>query len=231
MSLFYRVSSEWSSIKYFYSVLNTLKREPEQPDGNLLLDEFIARCQAMPQPQVLELGTRRSISMRSTLHASWVPNAGAYLGTDIEAGEDVDIIADVHRLTETVGEEQFDVIISCSTFEHFKYPRLAAHEIMKVLKIGGILFIQTHQSFPLHSYPYDYFRFSREALAGLFGTRMGFNVIVTDYEFPAQICTFRERFSPDQPAYLNVRLFGEKKETTPSNYIYEFDVEMPDSKS
>lgn len=231
MNLFEKTASNWSSLKHYFSVIKTLKQEPEQPDGNLLLDEFIARCQAKLRPRVLELGTRRSIPTRSTRHVSWVPNAGIYLGTDIEPGEDVDIIADVHRLTETVGEEQFDIIISCSTFEHFKYPHLAAYEIVKALKIGGILFIQTHQTFPLHSYPYDYFRFSREALAGLFGTRMGFSVIATDYEFPAKIYTLRERFSPTQPAYVNVRLFGEKSEATPPNYVFDFDVELPGSKS
>ena len=44
---------------------------------------------------------------------------------------------------------------------------------MKALKVGGLIYIQTHQSFPLHGYPHDYFRFSREALASLFGTHDG----------------------------------------------------------
>src|SRR5262249_25204386 len=127
------------------------------PTDSGLIDSFIRRCQAMDRPRVLDLGTKRSLSSRSTPHQEWVPNAGEYLGTDIESGVDVDIVADVHRLTQVTGEEQFDVIISCSTFEHLKYPHLAAHELMKALRIGGVLFIQTHQSFPLHAYPYDYF--------------------------------------------------------------------------
>src|SRR5688572_9113232 len=177
----------------------------------------------MNTPRVLELGTKRSIDSRSTLHKTWVPNASEYLGTDIEQGVDVDIVADVHRLSQVVGEEQFDVIISCSTFEHFKYPHLAAHEIMKVLRIGGVLFTQTHQSFPLHSYPYDYFRFSREALAGLFGTQMGFRVFATDYEFPVQLYAPRTPALINSNSFLNVRLFGEKIEPTPNTYIFEYD--------
>ncbi len=188
-----------------------------------LLDNFVRRCQAMESPRVLELGTKRSIASRSTRHDVWIPNAGEYLGTDIESGEDVDLVADVHRLTQTTGEEQFDVIISCSTFEHFKYPHRAAHEVMKALRIGGVLFIQTHQSFPLHAYPYDYFRFSREALTGLFGVQMGFRVLSSDYEFPAKICSQREPAIADQPSFLNVRLFGEKVGKTPQEYIFEYD--------
>jgi SAM-dependent methyltransferase len=218
----------WSSLRNLFSLTKTLQQTPEQPDGNVLLEKFLAHCQAMPQPRVLELGTMRSVPTRSTRHDAWVPHASQYLGTDINSGPDVDIVADVHRLTETVGEEQFDIIISCSTFEHFKYPHLAAHEVMKSLKIGGILFIQTHQTFPLHSYPYDYFRFSREALAGLFGTRMGFQVHATDYEFPARVFTLREKAIPHQPAFLNVRLYGEKVAKTPAQYLFDFDVQLPD---
>jgi len=195
----------------------------DRPTDNSLLDSFILRCQAMNRPRVLELGTKRSIASRSTRHDAWVPNAGEYLGTDIESAADVDIVADAHRLTQVTGEEQFDVIISCSTFEHFKYPHLAAHEVMKALRIGGVLFIQTHQSFPLHAYPHDYFRFSREALAGLFGAQMGFRVLAADYEFPAKVYSPREPGIADLPSFLNVRLFGEKSSKTPPAYIFEYD--------
>ena len=195
----------------------------ELPAGNSLMHKFISRCQTMDQPRVLELGTKRSITARSTRHDAWIPNAGEYLGADIENGPDVDIIADVHYLTQVTGEEQFDIIISCSTFEHFKYPHLAAHEVMKALRVGGVLFIQTHQAFPLHAYPHDYFRFSREALAGLFGTQMGFRVLATDYEFPAKICSLREPHTANFPSFLNVLLFGEKFDQTPQTYIFEYD--------
>lgn len=193
------------------------------PVGNTLLDDFIQQCRMIPHPKVLELGTKRSIPDRSTRHDEWIPNASKYIGTDIQEGIDVDIVADVHRLTQVTGKEEFDVIISCSTFEHFKYPHLAAHQIMKAMRLNGLLFIQTHHSYPLHAYPHDYFRFSRKALAGLFGTQMGFNVISTDYEFPAKIVSDRENSLAEDPAYLNVRLFGQKTGSTPDTYRYEYD--------
>lgn len=195
----------------------------DHPNGNSVLEGFITRCQAMNRPRVLELGVKRSIASRSTRHDSWIPHASEYLGTDIENGVDVDIVADVHRLTEVTGEEQFDIIISCSTFEHFKYPHLAAHEVMKALRIGGVVLIQTHQTFPLHAYPHDYFRFSRDALAGLFGTQMSFRVLATDYEFPAKVYSLREPSIVSLPTFLNVRLFGEKLGKTPPTYIFEYD--------
>jgi hypothetical protein len=182
---------------------------------------FIARCAELSSPSVLELGTLQSVPGRSTLHRDWVPHAGEFLGTDIEGGADVDIVADLHRLTDVVGSERFDVIISASTFEHLKYPTLAAHELMKALKVGGLLFIQTHQSFPLHGYPNDYFRFSQDALASLFGTTMGFEVVATNYDFPVRLYSRRVAATQHMPAFLNTTLWGEKRAPTPDDYRYE----------
>jgi hypothetical protein len=107
------------------------------------------------------------------MHRDWVPHAAEFLGSDIAGGA-----RRRHRGRRAPpvgrrGEERFDVIISCSTFEHLKYPAVAAHEVLKALKVGGVLFVQTHQSFPLHGYPFDYFRFSREALAASSGPPWG----------------------------------------------------------
>jgi 2-polyprenyl-3-methyl-5-hydroxy-6-metoxy-1,4-benzoquinol methylase len=131
------------------------------------------------------------------------------------------VVADLHRLTDVVGRERFDVILSCSTFEHLKYPTLAAHELMKALKVGGLIYIQTHQAFPLHGYPNDYFRFSQDALASLFGTQMGCEVVATDYDFPARIYSRRMDGTHNMPAFLNSTLWGEKRAATPDQYRYE----------
>jgi len=203
--------------------VSTLRMRSNRTEGDPSIELFLERCRGLTAPRVLELGTRRSIADQCTMHRDWVPHAREYLGCDIAGGIDVDLVADVHRLADVVGEERFDVIISCSSFEHFKYPHLAAHQIMRTLKVSGLLFIQTHQSFPLHAYPYDYFRFSREALRGLFGTKMGFDVIATNYDFPARIFTGRIKGCHAAPAFLNSCLFGEKTGTTPAEYVYELD--------
>jgi hypothetical protein len=149
------------------------------------------------------------------------------LGTDIEAGVDVDFIADVHRLTAVTGEERFDIILSEAGFEHFKYPHLAAFEVIRALRVEGLLFVQTHQTFPIHAVPFDYFRFSREALAGLFGTKMGFEVIATSYASPAAIYSRVDRYGHKAPAFLHVNLVGRKTGRTPDGYIYEYDCLLP----
>lgn len=181
----------------------------------------MTRCRDLPSPSVLELGTKQSVAGRSTMHRNWVPHAAEFLGTDIEGGADVDIVANLHRLSQIVGSERFDVIISCSTFEHLRYPHVAAHELLKSLRVGGLVFVQTHQSFPLHGYPLDYFRFSRAALASLFGTEMGFEVMETSHEFPARVYSRRVADTHLHPAFLNTTLWGIKRAHTPSEYRYE----------
>lgn len=189
------------------------------------LVELVSRARDLERPRVLELGTLRSEPERSTLHRDLIPHAAEHLGTDLAAGPDVDLVADVHRLTAVTGAERFEVILSFSTFEHLKYPHLAAHELMKALTVGGLLFIQTHQAYPLHAYPHDYFRYSREALAGLFGTEMGFRVVATDYEFPAAIRARQVPALAHRESWLNVRLLGGKVAPTPDLYRYELRYE------
>ncbi|HYP49253.1 MAG TPA: methyltransferase domain-containing protein, partial [Thermoleophilaceae bacterium] len=114
--------------------------------------------------------------------------------------------------------ESFDVILTCSTFEHVKYPWIAAHELMKTLRVGGQLYLQTVHSFPLHGYPSDYYRFSREALASLFPAGMGFKVVATNYDFPIRMHSRRVPGLELHPAYLNSTLWGEKVAPTPPEF-------------
>ena len=198
------------------------RRQGQQASGEAnVLSEFISRAAQLQSPRVLELGTKRLHENQSTLHRGYVPHAREFLGTDFADGSDVDLVADVHTLSETVGAESFDVIISCSTFEHFKYPQLAAHQIMKTLAVGGLLFIQTHQTYPLHGAPNDYFRFSHAGLAALFSPAMGMNVVAADHEFPARIVAGQSSEVKYMTAFLNSRIFAEKIRSTPETYVYD----------
>jgi hypothetical protein len=191
--------------------------------GEQAFPAFFARARAMEAPRILELGVKQAIAGRSTRKDHLFPNAAEYVGTDIEAGQDVDIIADVHRLTKYVGSEAFDVILTEAGFEHFKYPHLAAHEMMKTLRIGGLLFVQTHQTFPIHAVPFDYFRFSTDALRSLFGSKMGMKIHTAAYASPAAIYSHVDPVGHKSPAFLHVNLFAEKVAATPETFIYEFD--------
>lgn len=167
--------------------------------------EAFRRINALDQPRVVEIGTRRSDPDVSTHHRHLVPNASSYIMVDIESGPDVHVVADAHCLSGMFGENRFEAYVSCSTLEHLRWPWKWAQDVSKLLVPGGICYVQTHHTFPLHAYPNDYFRFSLDALGALFdGTDMV--VEAAEYQFPCEIKppASVKTWNPNAPAYLNV---------------------------
>lgn len=117
--------------------------------------------------RVVEIGTRRW-NKNPTHHKSILEPALAYLMVDFMEGEDVDAVIDAHELADKLGDETVSCVWTSSTFEHLHSPWEAAKQILRVLKPGGLFFVQTHLCFPEHGYPDDYFRFTRMGLERLF---------------------------------------------------------------
>ena len=139
----------------------------------------------IPNCKVLCTGTKIWPGSVNPVHSNHLPEA-TWKGTDIEGGEGVDIVADLHNIHEIVGRDSFDAIFSPATLEHVQRPWVALRSMAQVLRPGGGLFIQTHQTFPLHGYPHDYFRFSVEALITLCSDA-GLRTIGYAYENPCTI--------------------------------------------
>jgi hypothetical protein len=177
--------------------------------------------------RILELGTKRSKLDNPTHHKTIFSDIDnlEYIMSDYADGLDVDIVCDLHNTTGVFANETFDLIISCSTYEHLKYPLLCSHNLMKMLKIGGRIFIQTHQTFPLHGYKYDYYRFSKESLKSIFSYKMNFTTISSYFEHPSIIVPHNDvhDWNLFAESYLNVVYVGEKTGKTPIEYIYDLD--------
>lgn len=161
-------------------------------------------------PKVLELGTMRSNPSFPTHHAEWLPEGTTHVMSDAFEGLDVDIVADAHDLA-PFGDEEFDAVIAVSVWEHLERPWVAAEAVHRVLKKGGLVYIATHQTFPIHGYPSDYFRFSVEAMNVLFGGPK-FTNFQGNYMFPCKIIPPPEvaRWNPGAPSFLNVECFSKK---------------------
>lgn len=78
------------------------------------------------------------------------------------------IIADITACADTISDESFDVVFSSDVFEHIDRPWLAAREIARILKPGGIVITHTLFSWRSHPCPIDYWRYSAECLEFLF---------------------------------------------------------------
>jgi SAM-dependent methyltransferase len=194
-----------------FKALLLIKREPPRAGPSEPLDAGFRRWLAgVPSPRVIELGTRRTVTGQPTIRRDWAPPGADFIAADFMAGEDVDVVADAERLSETFGEASADAIIACSVFEHIRRPWRAAVEIARVLKPGGRVFVQTHFCYPLHGHPHDYWRFTTEALETLFCDEAGLTKLASAFDFPCSIIT------PDLPraaaemSFLNVLIVAEK---------------------
>jgi SAM-dependent methyltransferase len=110
---------------------------------------FKARMGDEPGLRILELGTKRIDGKPSTIRRELAHPSSIYIGTDFAEGEDVDVVSDAHSLSTTFEPWTFDLVLALSVYEHLARPWLVTVEIAKILKQGGWLFVQTHQSFPL----------------------------------------------------------------------------------
>ncbi len=125
---------------------------------------------------ILEIGSR---ARSGNVYRDFIPPGVQYVGLDICNGPNVDVVGDAHELSRYWPEETFDAAYSIAVFEHLLMPWKVAIEVNKVLKPGAVVFIQSHQTFPLHEQPSDFWRFSDRAWHALFNKFTGFEIIET----------------------------------------------------
>ncbi len=88
-----------------------------------------------------------------------------YVGCDMQEGPGVDKLLNLHAID--LPSESAGAVLCFDTLEHVEYPRKALNEIHRILKPDGIAVISSVMNFPIHDYPYDYWRFTPEAFKSL----------------------------------------------------------------
>jgi len=148
-----------------------------------MVDAFIAAVAQKPDPSLLEIGSR---ARSGNTYRDWFPEKLDYVGMDVHAGPNVDVVGDAHHLSRCVNR-RFDFMFSISVFEHLLMPWKVALEMNKTLNDGGKALIISHPSWPLHETPWDFFRFSKDSWHGIFNVHTGFRVVDAQYQFQASI--------------------------------------------
>jgi len=133
---------------------------------------------------ILELGSRARSG--NTMRELFDKNVVDYFGVDITSGPNVDIVGDAHELSRFI-TKPVDYIFSISVFEHFLMPWKVALEMNKIMKPGGKAFCHSHQTWPAHDEPWDYFRFSKWAWGSLFNKHTGFRVVDARWGEPVSV--------------------------------------------
>lgn len=131
-------------------------------DKNVPLSELVSHSKYLDY--LTEIGNKKGIKVLEIGSREVTGESDAktrfsnteYIGFDYHPGPNVDVVGDAHKLSEYFKDEKFDIIYSSAVFEHFAMPWLVSTEISKLLKVGGIVFVETHFSFSSHERPWHF---------------------------------------------------------------------------
>ena len=91
-----------------------------------------------------------------------------YVGIDLRPGKGVDVVCKAEEITQWWGKEQFDVAITTNTFEHIEYWKEAISNLKNIVVKGGYIFFEAPSVWPLHEFPHDHWRYSKEDVEAIF---------------------------------------------------------------
>ncbi|TNJ40945.1 bifunctional 2-polyprenyl-6-hydroxyphenol methylase/3-demethylubiquinol 3-O-methyltransferase UbiG [Phaeobacter sp. B1627] len=105
-----------------------------------------------------------------------------YHALDLREMPDSEVTVAVGDITNCphIADESYDFIFSFDVFEHIDKPWLAAQEIQRLLKPGGVTMHSTLFAWRYHPCPIDYWRFSAEGLKSLFD---GLDCVHADFDY------------------------------------------------
>jgi SAM-dependent methyltransferase len=173
--------------------------------------------------KILEVGSRE---VTGTSSARKGFSNAEYVGFDYYEGNNVDVVGDAHKLSTYFADNtKFDIIYSSACFEHFAMPWLVATEMAKLLKVGGIIFVETHFSFSSHERPWHFFHYTDMALKVLFSPALGFECLEAGFSNPVvgKFSSLADKDLRDKPLpglYCHVEYLGKKVEEKP-NFNWE----------
>jgi len=113
-----------------------------------------------------------------------------YTATDCFQHPNIDLVSDIHRLTDVFEPESFDFVLCIDVLEHIPRPWEAVRELYAVLSPGGTLLLTTPFNFRLHDNEQvrDYWRMTADGLGVLLRDVAGFEEVeitpVGHPEFP-----------------------------------------------
>lgn len=146
--------SEWISPSIFdwsYLTLKPLLSEIKKYSRQLELEET---------ETILDLGCGIKP------YISLFPFAKKYIGFDIVAGPEVDVVGKNWELP--FRDNEFDALLTTQVLEHTARISETVLEIKRVVKKDGLIFVSAPMTYPEHEVPYDYFRFTRYGLQEIF---------------------------------------------------------------
>jgi len=95
----------------------------------------------------------------------------------------VTVIGDLHQLP--FRSSMFDLVLFEAVIEHCKKPWIVAEELHRVLKVGGLIYVDAAFMQPFHPCPHHYFNTTKEGLEVLFERFRKLKSGVQEYQMPS----------------------------------------------
>lgn len=95
------------------------------------------------------------------------PEQFDYVGLDLVAGKNVDIVPKKVYSWKEIENDSYDVVITSQTFEHIEFFWITFQEMVRILKPKGLMCIVCPRGFALHRFPVDCYRFDADGLFAL----------------------------------------------------------------
>lgn len=131
------------------------------------IKQFVKICaETLPIPEpIYEFGSLQVPEQEGFADLRPLFPGKKYVGADMREGPGVDVIFNLHHIN--LPSESVGTVLILDTLEHVEFPRKAFEEVHRILKPNGILIISSVMNFPIHDYPYDYWRFTPEGFRSL----------------------------------------------------------------
>jgi SAM-dependent methyltransferase len=125
-----------------------------QSSSQRFLQEFLERISS--SAKLLDIGCGRS---------TIVPKGFQVLRADYHLLHNPDVVCDATDLP--FAADSFDGVVCSWVLEHVEEPKIVLHEIFRVLRPAGTLYLTTNMAWHIHEYPRDFYRFTELGLRHL----------------------------------------------------------------
>lgn len=121
---------------------------------------------ATPGTMVLDVG---AMDVNGTYRALFNSKIFKYMGTDLAAGPNVDLVMK-SEFEIPLPDDSVDVVISGQCFEHCRNPFRLAVEMFRVCKPGGLCLVVAPREWKEHRHPWDCFRYLADGMRSILET-------------------------------------------------------------
>lgn len=105
--------------------------------------------------------------VNGNLRSLFACTAWQYVGFDLAAGPNVDVVLPSESEWPNIPSDAFDVVVSVSTLEHTRHPWLVIKEIARIVRPGGLVCLTAPYAWPYHAHPIDCWRIFPDGMRAL----------------------------------------------------------------